>query len=165
MTTVIVLALALSSVCMFPLMAQPLSLGLSIMISTLLMCCLSAALLSAWYAYILFLIYVGGLLVMFAYVAALTPNMLFTSGMSVLLFFFLIFPMSYLFYSLYLADYTQCLYFSQTPDEKFMKSYGAELVAPESISILISLGTILLVNLVAVVKICYYQQASLRPFN
>ena len=78
MTAIIVLAFALSRTLIFPLMAQPLSLGLAIMISTLLMCILSAAFLSACYAYILFfVIYVGGLLVMFAYVAALSPNVLF----------------------------------------------------------------------------------------
>nr|YP_010937890.1 NADH dehydrogenase subunit 6 [Provanna glabra]WKY20937.1 NADH dehydrogenase subunit 6 [Provanna glabra] len=165
MTAVIILALSLSSILMFPLMAQPLSLGLAIMVSTLLMCCLSAMFLSSWYAYILFLIYVGGLLVMFAYVAALSPNVLFTGSGSFFLFILALFPAICIFWSKYYIDYGTFLSFSQASQLKYMKTYGVELVSPEMMSVLIGLGLILLVNLVVVVKICYYQQASLRPFK
>ena len=48
---------------------------------------------------------------------------------------------------------------------KTLKSYGCQLVSEGSAFILIGLGLILLINLVAVVKICYYQHASLRPFR
>nr|YP_009925551.1 NADH dehydrogenase subunit 6 [Tanea lineata]QNH82274.1 NADH dehydrogenase subunit 6 [Tanea lineata] len=165
MTALTIMAFLLSSVFLFPLMAQPLSLGLSIMISTLLMCMLTAMLLSSWYGYILFLIYVGGLLVMFAYVSALSPNVLF-SGMGALVFFTftvvltLITLYFYMFGDMSLISYS--FDFSQL---KSLKMYGNQLVSSHTTSILIGLGTILLINLVVVVKICYYQQASLRPFK
>nr|YP_010415000.1 NADH dehydrogenase subunit 6 [Littoraria intermedia]URW97522.1 NADH dehydrogenase subunit 6 [Littoraria intermedia] len=165
MTGLILTSISISSVFLFPLMAQPLSLGLCIMISTLLLCSLTAATLSAWYGYILFLIYVGGLLVMFAYVAALSPNMLF-SGMGPLMFFLLasIFLMAALYFYPF-ADLSSLDYLHEFASKKNLKSYGTQLISDHSAFILIALGIILLINLVVVVKICYYQHSSLRPFN
>nr|QWS06282.1 NADH dehydrogenase subunit 6 [Buccinum bayani] len=165
MSALIIFSMTLSSFLMLPLMMQPLSLGLMVMISTLLMCFISAITLSSWYGYILFLIYVGGLLVMFAYVAALSPNVLFGSGTPILFFSFLIFPVTILFYFYPLIDLSSISYLHVFSELKFLKMYGIEMVSPQMISILIGLGIILLINLVVVVKICYYQHASLRPFN
>nr|YP_010891520.1 NADH dehydrogenase subunit 6 [Alviniconcha adamantis]WJK73043.1 NADH dehydrogenase subunit 6 [Alviniconcha adamantis] len=164
MTVIIILAFALSSSLMFPLMAQPLSLGLTIMISTLLMCMLSATFLSAWYAYILFLIYVGGLLVMFAYVAALSPNVLFGGASALIFFLVMTIIFSYILHFYPFTDYSETVSYKDFCSNKNLKSHGIELVSPSSISILIGLGMILLINLVAVVKISYYQHSSLRPF-
>nr|QHE65846.1 NADH dehydrogenase subunit 6 [Neverita didyma] len=165
MTALMIMALATSSIFMFPLMAQPLSLGLSIMISTLLMCILAAMLVSPWYGYILFLIYVGGLLVMFAYVSALSPNVLFSGAGSLMLLCFLLFTLMIVFYSYTFSDMNIISYSSLFSHTKSLKIYGSQLVSPHVTPILVSLGVILLINLVVVVKICYYQQAPLRPFN
>nr|YP_009582118.1 NADH dehydrogenase subunit 6 [Nassarius javanus]QBK82141.1 NADH dehydrogenase subunit 6 [Nassarius javanus] len=165
MSALIVFSMALSSLLLLPLMMQPLSLGLVIMISTLLMCFISAMMLSSWYGYILFLIYVGGLLVMFAYVAALSPNVLFGKGTPMMFFLMMVLPVSIIFYFLPLIDVSSIGYLSIFNDMKILKVYGIEMVAPQMISILIGLAIILLINLIVVVKICYYQQASLRPFS
>nr|QFG38954.1 NADH dehydrogenase subunit 6 [Cominella virgata brookesi] len=165
MSTLIIFSMTLSSLLMLPLMAQPLSLGLVVMISTLLMCFVSAITLSSWYGYILFLIYVGGLLVMFAYVAALSPNVLFGKGTPVLFFSFLILPLTLILYTYFLVDLSSISYLHIFTNLKFLKTYGIEMVSPHMISILIGLAIILLVNLIVVVKICYYQHASLRPFS
>nr|AXF46437.1 NADH dehydrogenase subunit 6 [Penion sulcatus] len=165
MSALIIFSMTLSSLLMLPLMVEPLSLGLVIMMSTLLMCFISAITLSSWYGYILFLIYVGGLLVMFAYVAALSPNVLFGKGTPMLFFFTLVFPLATIFYFYPLIDLSSIGYLHIFSELKFLKMYGIEMVSPQMISILIGLAIILLINLVVVVKICYYQHASLRPFN
>nr|YP_009509691.1 NADH dehydrogenase subunit 6 [Penion chathamensis]AXF46294.1 NADH dehydrogenase subunit 6 [Penion chathamensis]AXF46307.1 NADH dehydrogenase subunit 6 [Penion chathamensis] len=165
MSALIVFSMTLSTLLMLPLMVQPLSLGLVIMMSTLLMCFISAVTLSSWYGYILFLIYVGGLLVMFAYVAALSPNVLFGSGTPMLVFSILVFPLAAIFYFYPLIDLSSIGYFHIFSELKFLKMYGVEMVSPQMISILIGLAIILLINLIVVVKVCYYQHASLRPFN
>nr|YP_009169439.1 NADH dehydrogenase subunit 6 [Naticarius hebraeus]AKL90636.1 NADH dehydrogenase subunit 6 [Naticarius hebraeus] len=165
MTASILMAFVMSSVFMFPLMAQPLSLGLSIMISTGLMCMLASMLLSSWYGYILFLIYVGGLLVMFAYVSALSPNVLFTGMGAFILFAFLLILSTIVFYFYSFTDTNMISYASELSELKSLKTYGSQLVSPHTTSILVGLGIILLINLVVVVKICYYQQAPLRPFS
>nr|YP_010988166.1 NADH dehydrogenase subunit 6 [Eunaticina papilla]WOP07008.1 NADH dehydrogenase subunit 6 [Eunaticina papilla] len=164
MTSLIIMSLSASSIFMFPLMSQPLSLGLSIMISTLLLCMVTAIFVSPWYAYILFLIYVGGLLVMFAYVSALSPNVLFTSAGSLIFFlvsFILLMSIFYFFKFLDTGSISYNYLFSQM---KSLKIYGSQMVSPHTSPILIGLGTILLINLVVVVKICFFQQAPLRPF-
>nr|AXF46462.1 NADH dehydrogenase subunit 6 [Penion lineatus] len=165
MSALIIFSMTLSTLLMLPLMTQPLSLGLVIMVSTLLMCFISAITLSSWYGYILFLIYVGGLLVMFAYVAALSPNVLFGKGTPMLFFSILVFPLTAIFYFYPLVDLSSIGYLYIFKELKFLKIYGIEMVSPQMISILIGLATILLINLIVVVKICYYQHASLRPFS
>nr|AXA45450.1 NADH dehydrogenase subunit 6 [Pinguigemmula sp. MNHN IM 2013-18391] len=165
MSALIILSLTFSSLLMLPLMSQPLSLGLAIMLSTLLMCVISAMTLSSWYGYILFLIYVGGLLVMFSYVAALSPNILFGSSIPVLFFFLSTIFLSLTMYFYPFIDLCSISYLNMYNKFKFLKMYGVEMVSPQMISILIGLAIILLINLVVVVKICYYQRASLRPFK
>nr|YP_009059451.1 NADH dehydrogenase subunit 6 [Aliger gigas]AIN37247.1 NADH dehydrogenase subunit 6 [Aliger gigas]QWL25115.1 NADH dehydrogenase subunit 6 [Aliger gigas] len=165
MSAIMLFSITTSLLFLLPLMAQPLSLGLIIMLMTLMMCCLSALLISSWYGYILFLIYVGGLLVMFAYVAALSPNVLFSGGYPVLLFLLMVPLLFMIFYSYPFIDLSSLNYLNLQSNYSNLKTYGIELVSPEMISILIGLGLILLINLVVVVKICYYQHASLRPFK
>nr|ARK18615.1 NADH dehydrogenase subunit 6 [Conus guanche]ARK18640.1 NADH dehydrogenase subunit 6 [Conus unifasciatus]QLH57109.1 NADH dehydrogenase subunit 6 [Varioconus trencarti] len=165
MSSLLIITLTSSTLLILPMMSQPLSLGLVIMISTLFMCLVSGMTTSAWYGYILFLIYVGGLLVMFAYVAALSPNVLF-GGLTPLFSLIMLFPI--LFVLFYFCFFKDSSYLSFEPSfSKFMylKMYGVELISPYMISILIGLGTVLLINLIVVAKICYYQQASLRPFS
>merc|ERR1711893_494660 len=92
MSAIILFSITTSILLLLPLIAQPLRLGLVIILLTLMICCLRALLISSWYGYILFLIYVGGLLVIFAYVAALSPNVLFRGG-GALIFFGLLFAL------------------------------------------------------------------------
>nr|YP_009307981.1 NADH dehydrogenase subunit 6 [Menathais tuberosa]AOS50490.1 NADH dehydrogenase subunit 6 [Menathais tuberosa] len=165
MTALIIFSMTFSCFLLLPFMSQPLSLGLVVMLCTLFMCVVSAITLSSWYGYILFLIYVGGLLVMFAYVAALSPNVLFGSG-APLIFFVLSFVVSLsVLYSFNLIDLPSLSYISSVSKFSFLKTYGTEMVSPQMISILIGLAIILLINLIVVVKICYYTHASLRPFK
>nr|YP_009258348.1 NADH dehydrogenase subunit 6 [Conus capitaneus]ANH79445.1 NADH dehydrogenase subunit 6 [Conus capitaneus] len=165
MSSLFVITLAFSTLLILPMMSQPLSLGLVVMISTLFMCLVSGMTVSAWYGYILFLIYVGGLLVMFAYVAALSPNVLF-GGWAPLLS--LVFSVPAFFLFLYFYSFKDSSYLSSESSYgkfAYLKMYGVELISPYMISILIGLGVVLLINLIVVAKICYYQQASLRPFS
>jgi hypothetical protein len=41
---------------------------------------------------------------------------------------------------------------------------GSKFVVPSRISIMVGLGLVLLLNLLAVVKICYYQRGPLRQY-
>nr|AWH98421.1 NADH dehydrogenase subunit 6 [Conus goudeyi] len=165
MSSLFIIALTFSTLLILPMMSQPLSLGLVVMISTLFMCLISGMTTSAWYGYILFLIYVGGLLVMFAYVAALSPNVLF-GGLTPIFSLILFFPLFFVFfYFCLLKDSSYLSFQSSFSKLSYLKMYGIELISPYMISILIGLGMILLINLIVVAKICYYQQASLRPFS
>ena len=165
MTVLVLFSITISSLFLLPLMSQPLRLGIIIIVSTLIICITSAITVSSWYAYILFLIYVGGLLVIFAYVAALSPNILFGRGSPLIFFIFIFLFFLTFFYRNMFIDLSSLTFENQLRRSKFLKIYGSELVSPQIISILIGLAVILLINLIVVVKICYYTHASLRPFE
>nr|UGY86774.1 NADH dehydrogenase subunit 6 [Lamellomphalus manusensis] len=157
-----VFSLALSFFFILPTMLHPLSIGLCIMLCSLTSCLLIGLLGHSWFGFILFLIFVGGLLVMFAYVAALSPNVYFSGGNLMFGFFILWASVTFFFSGLFFIDSLLSndifsLSFS------FNKSYwGEKLISPSCVSIMVGLGIVLLLNLLAVVKICYYQQGPLR---
>nr|YP_010546414.1 NADH dehydrogenase subunit 6 [Nerita reticulata]UYI29930.1 NADH dehydrogenase subunit 6 [Nerita reticulata] len=165
MTVCIISSLLLALIFSMPMMMQPLSLGLCIMMISLFWCILLGLMYSSWFSYVLFLIYVGGLLVMFVYVAALAPNTLFSSlkslsGVMSVSIFTLVLLITLTPKDLsFLSDISSLDQFSEN-----MKT-GILMVSSSNISMLIGLGLILLMNLLAVVKVCYYQQGPLRPYN
>nr|YP_010737151.1 NADH dehydrogenase subunit 6 [Micromelalopha sieversi]WEP25245.1 NADH dehydrogenase subunit 6 [Micromelalopha sieversi] len=73
---------------------NPLSMGLMILLQTMLVCLLSGMLIKTyWFSYILFLTFLGGLLVLFIYVSSIASNELFNLSINMkitLIFFFLL---------------------------------------------------------------------------
>nr|YP_010463341.1 NADH dehydrogenase subunit 6 [Rusicada privata]UUJ37869.1 NADH dehydrogenase subunit 6 [Rusicada privata]WCO87242.1 NADH dehydrogenase subunit 6 [Rusicada privata] len=83
---------------------NPLSMGLMILIQTLLICLLSGMLIKTyWFSYILFLTFMGGLLVLFIYVSSIASNELFKPSFNLKLTFmismFLIMFIIYMYYN------------------------------------------------------------------
>nr|YP_009169465.1 NADH dehydrogenase subunit 6 [Obscurella hidalgoi]AKL90683.1 NADH dehydrogenase subunit 6 [Obscurella hidalgoi] len=166
MTFLILTSITTSLVLLLPGMSQPLSLGLIVMLSTFFLCLISALYISSWYGYILFLIYVGGLLVMFAYVAALSPNIMFKSSGA--LFVGILSAWVLIVFIMKIKTMISGKIISNSEaflSSLFMKFYSVELVSPIFISVLIGLALVLLVNLIVVVKICFYNKGSLRSFS
>jgi len=164
MTSVILLSFRICIGFVLPLISQPLTLGLVIIMLALFNCILISLFGSRWYGYILFLIFVGGLLVIFAYVAALCPNLLFEQRLLGLILIGCFGGAIVIFYNRYFID-EKALGDYRLLRLKWVRAFGVELASPGLISILMGLGVILLINLIAVVKICYFQQGSLRPFK
>nr|YP_009572107.1 NADH dehydrogenase subunit 6 [Umbonium thomasi]QBI37698.1 NADH dehydrogenase subunit 6 [Umbonium thomasi] len=162
MSVVIVLSFCFSLMFMMPSMLQPLSLGLCVMILSIFMCMLLGLLVSSWYGYVLFLVYVGGLLVMFAYVSALAPNNFFSSIKSVVGFLFVWLSSIIMVSTLYFPSSGVVAGVSLFSEFKDVSSSGMMVISPSSMCLVIVLGSVLLINLLAVVKICYYQQGPLR---
>nr|YP_010895064.1 NADH dehydrogenase subunit 6 [Criorhina nigriventris]WJW73590.1 NADH dehydrogenase subunit 6 [Criorhina nigriventris] len=66
----------------FMQMSHPLSMGMLLLIQTMLICCITGLMTkSFWFSYILFLIFVGGMLVLFIYVTSLASNEMFSFSM------------------------------------------------------------------------------------
>ncbi|CAJ1129313.1 Hypothetical predicted protein (mitochondrion) [Octopus vulgaris] len=96
-------SLGFSVVSLLIILIQPLSLGFMIMLVSIFMSILISFFIYSWYGYMLFLVYVGGLLVMFMYIISLIPNLIFFSKgliMYVLVGFFSFFFDEYNFYML-----------------------------------------------------------------
>ncbi|YP_010307980.1 NADH dehydrogenase subunit 6 (mitochondrion) [Achroia grisella] len=90
------------SILMF-FMNHPLSMGISILFQTLMICLLSGMLIKTyWFSYILFLTFMGGLLVLFIYVSSIASNELFKisplNKMSTITFLMINFILSYIFF-------------------------------------------------------------------
>nr|YP_009236568.1 NADH dehydrogenase subunit 6 [Lepidodesma languilati]AMH85892.1 NADH dehydrogenase subunit 6 [Lepidodesma languilati] len=140
---------------------HPLSLGIMVLLLAFISCSLIATI-SPWYSYMLFFIFIGGMLVMFAYVASLSPNMTFSINnplMPITLTVVLILNFKNLSFSstyqtnadlsLTINDTTQALSF---------------LYMQDGITSIILLACMLLFTLVASVKICKPSMGALRPF-
>uniref|UniRef100_UPI0030FE007D NADH dehydrogenase subunit 6 n=1 Tax=Erynnis pelias TaxID=2663706 RepID=UPI0030FE007D len=70
---------------------HPLSLGLLILIQTLMTCLISGMIINTyWFSYILFLTFLGGLLVLFIYVSSIASNELFKISMNNKMMFIII---------------------------------------------------------------------------
>nr|YP_009730136.1 NADH dehydrogenase subunit 6 [Trichoplusia ni]QHS69743.1 NADH dehydrogenase subunit 6 [Trichoplusia ni]ULA45486.1 NADH dehydrogenase subunit 6 [Trichoplusia ni] len=83
-------------------MNNPLSMGLMILIQTLLTCLLSGMMIKTyWFSYILFLTFLGGLLVLFIYVSSIASNELFNLSFNFKLIIFLTILISLLILFMY----------------------------------------------------------------
>nr|UPX88327.1 NADH dehydrogenase subunit 6 [Coenosia pumila] len=155
-------------------MKHPLAMGLTLLIQTTLVCLLSGLMTKTfWFSYILFLVFLGGMLVLFIYVTSLASNEMFSFSIKLILMATIIFMMSMLL--LMFIDKNIMLMYSnyETLSIMNMKSFMME----NSLSInklynypnnllTMLLMNYLLVTLIAIVKITKMHNGPLRPsFN
>nr|QXG19157.1 NADH dehydrogenase subunit 6 [Drosophila burlai] len=80
-------SLILTTSIIFLNMIHPLAMGLTLLIQTIFICLISGLMTkSFWYSYILFLIFLGGMLVLFIYVTSLASNEMFNLSIKLTLF-------------------------------------------------------------------------------
>nr|YP_009003683.1 NADH dehydrogenase subunit 6 [Iwatanemertes piperata]AHB53108.1 NADH dehydrogenase subunit 6 [Iwatanemertes piperata] len=103
-----------------------------------------------WYGFSLFLIYVGGLLVMFGYVVVLVPNF--------------VFPWTNLFLIMVVGFVVGGVGFYKVNFVDVVADLGVSLYSDVNLMVMGGLGLVLFLALVCVVKICYFHSGSLRPF-
>nr|URX53795.1 NADH dehydrogenase subunit 6 [Bifiditermes nr. madagascariensis] len=71
---------------MFTQMTHPLAMGITLLSQTAMMCLISGLMYqSFWFQYILFMVFVGGMLVLFIYVASLASNEMFSLSTTMIL--------------------------------------------------------------------------------
>nr|DAZ87544.1 TPA_asm: NADH dehydrogenase subunit 6 [Trichosia splendens] len=74
---------------LFTQLTHPLSMGFILLIQTLMICIYTGMMYETfWFSYILFLVFLGGMLVLFIYITALASNEMFNFSMKLLLIFF-----------------------------------------------------------------------------
>nr|YP_009128279.1 NADH dehydrogenase subunit 6 [Promalactis suzukiella]AJO68674.1 NADH dehydrogenase subunit 6 [Promalactis suzukiella] len=152
---------------------HPLSMGLMILFQTLLTCILSGMLIKTyWFSYILFLTFLGGLLVLFIYVSSIASNELFNLSSKMILFFliFLLFSIcfSIFFFNLkwmnlsfnmdMLNFFNSFLFFNNENKINLSKLYNNQTFLTMMMLIIY-----LFITLVAVVKITNIFFGPLRP--
>nr|YP_009537152.1 NADH dehydrogenase subunit 6 [Octopus cyanea]ATP74755.1 NADH dehydrogenase subunit 6 [Octopus cyanea]ATP74768.1 NADH dehydrogenase subunit 6 [Octopus cyanea] len=159
-------SLGFSIVSMLVILIQPLSLGFVIMLMSIFMSVMISFFIYSWYGYMLFLVYVGGLLVMFMYIISLIPNLIFFSkGIMVYMFIGLVgfFMMNLI--SMY--SYLDVGMMSMKMLEMKSVSLGLSSLLMSKFNFIcyVFLGVLLLLILISVVKICYYCEGPLRVFK
>nr|QXJ42354.1 NADH dehydrogenase subunit 6 [Sepioloidea lineolata] len=164
LVVIISLGFSLSGVCV--MVIQPLSLGFMLMLMVLFASVLVSMSIFSWYGYLLFLVYVGGMLVMFMYIISLIPNLIFLSS-SIFLYFFSIFVM-FLFMSLTFTK--DMINVEMKGYESMNYSYnslggGSLIMMYDNFLNYLLLALVLLFVLISVVKICYYCEGPLRIFK
>nr|YP_010046722.1 NADH dehydrogenase subunit 6 [Aedes alternans]QPJ78666.1 NADH dehydrogenase subunit 6 [Aedes alternans] len=157
----------------FMTMKHPLAMGLMLLIQTFLTSLLMGMNTKTfWFSYMLFLIFMGGMLVLFIYVTSLSSNEMFSMSFKLL---FMVFTLSTLFFMFYLfMDNSMFESFNLNIEmNKFMNSFNSmenSIELNKMYNFPTNLITLLLINylfltLLVTVKITKKNYGPLRPMN
>nr|YP_009489631.1 NADH dehydrogenase subunit 6 [Mimoides lysithous]SPP23534.1 NADH dehydrogenase subunit 6 [Mimoides lysithous] len=103
---------------------HPLSMGFMILIQTMLTCLLSGMLINSyWFSYILFLVFLGGLLVLFIYVSSIASNEMFQPNFIMKFLFFLLLFFSLIFSLLFMFNLNWLNFFFNDEMNNMMNYY------------------------------------------
>nr|QVL29275.1 NADH dehydrogenase subunit 6 [Ceratitis bremii] len=155
-------------------MNHPLAMGLILLIQTIQICLLTGLMAkSFWFSYILFLIFLGGMLVLFIYVTSLASNEMFSMSMKLTLISLFIF--SFIFIINLLLDKTSFSFFIKNNETQPIYNFNMfseensmnlqKLYNYPTNLLTIMLMNYLLITLIAVVKITKLFYGPLRPMN
>ncbi len=133
---------------------NPLTIGLLILFLALILSVTFSLSISSWVALLIFLIYIGGMLVIFSYFVAITPNQNLSAIVLINTLFSSIFVLAFISYALNMLTPLNINYITQT--NIIYEKYN--------IPVLIILALILLFTIVVVVKVSIHNKGPLRPF-
>uniref|UniRef100_A0A903XVH0 NADH-ubiquinone oxidoreductase chain 6 n=1 Tax=Anopheles gambiae TaxID=7165 RepID=A0A903XVH0_ANOGA len=173
-TKLIIMMMCLIMSFIFMQMKHPLSMGLMLLIQTFLTCLITGIYVkSFWFSYVLFLIFLGGMLILFIYVTSLSSNEMFTMSFKLTMFSLVLFSLSMVIF--FILDKTLIEQFIINMEmEKF--SMTNNLINENILSLNkmynfpTNLITLLLINylfltLLVTVKITKKFYGPLRPMN
>nr|YP_009122002.1 NADH dehydrogenase subunit 6 [Japonica lutea]AJG01916.1 NADH dehydrogenase subunit 6 [Japonica lutea] len=154
---------------------HPLSMGLLILIQTLLLCLISGMLINTyWFSYILFLTFSGGLLVLFIYVSSIASNELFKFSLmnKLLLMFYLLiilflsfFFMNNLYWINMMINEEMLNFFNLFLFNNYNNINLTKLYNEQTYLMMMMMVIYLFITLIAVVKITNIFFGPLRSIN
>nr|ADU57250.1 NADH dehydrogenase subunit 6 [Sinohyriopsis schlegelii] len=162
MTLLVLSTLWLYSVLTMTLPMHPLSLGMMVLLLAFISCTL-IGMSSPWYAYMLFFIFIGGMLVMFAYIASLSPNTTFSLNNQLM-------PLILTSLTLTLSKELSFIPNYQTNSSLELSVNNltqtlSSLYTQNGTTCVILLACMLLFTMVASVKLCKPKSGALRPYH
>ena len=143
-----------------PLMFTPITLGIWIFRLALMTASLVTFFSSSWFGLVLFIIYIGGILVIFSYFVATAPNQKIRLLLPLCLFGFIFFSSF-----VYFCSHLYLFFSAPSLNTPLTLNSFAFLYLPNNIPVLIFLASLLLLALIFVVKIAKRTAGPLRPFN
>nr|UFZ13814.1 NADH dehydrogenase subunit 6 [Neochauliodes bachmanus] len=154
----------------FTIMNHPLAMGLILLIQTISISLITGFMLQTfWFSYILFLILLGGMLVLFIYMTSLASNELFSFSMKSLLMNLIMFIMMMILMIMFIPynnllnlDMYKFNYYSLYTENntELLKLYNFP-----TMNLTLMLVSYLFLTLIIVVKITNINQGPLRQFN
>nr|YP_009755478.1 NADH dehydrogenase subunit 6 [Hercostomus brevipilosus]QIP53955.1 NADH dehydrogenase subunit 6 [Hercostomus brevipilosus] len=164
----------ITSSLIFMQMNHPLAMGLMLLIQTL-MVCLASGIISKtfWFSYILFLVFLGGMLVLFIYVTSLASNEMFSLSMKPIILSAMMMSLSIMLMSIVDMNIITPI----TENIEMMESSNTNLLIKENCIMLnkiynypTNLMTLILINyllitLIVIVKITNVFYGPLRQMN
>nr|YP_009938273.1 NADH dehydrogenase subunit 6 [Lethe baileyi]QNU07692.1 NADH dehydrogenase subunit 6 [Lethe baileyi] len=154
---------------------HPISMGLLILLQTLLLCLLLGMLINSyWFSYILFLVFLGGLLVLFIYISSIASNEFL--NISIINKFIIFIPLLILIMTIFMKNNLNWLNFSFNEDmnnffnlflfsDKENNTNLFKLYNEQTYLLMIMMIIYLFITLIAVVKITNIFFGPLRSFN
>nr|YP_009114172.1 NADH dehydrogenase subunit 6 [Elymnias hypermnestra]AHH92967.1 NADH dehydrogenase subunit 6 [Elymnias hypermnestra] len=154
---------------------HPITMGLLILMQTFLVCLLSGMLINSyWFSYILFLIFLGGLLVLFMYISSIASNEMFKISFINMFMFFIIFLilmmmmmlmnkfnwLNFMFNDDMNSFFNLFIFMNKENNMTLFKLYNKQSYLMTIIMIIY-----LFISLIAVVKITNINFGPLRSFN
>nr|YP_009261950.1 NADH dehydrogenase subunit 6 [Symplecta hybrida]AMN09065.1 NADH dehydrogenase subunit 6 [Symplecta hybrida] len=158
----------------FMQMKHPLAMGMILLMQTFLICVITGLMVKTfWFSYTLFLIFLGGMLVLFIYVTSLASNEMFSFSMN--LFFMSLMIIGSFILMLLITDSSIISTFLMN-SEMLFNTFSDNLIKENSINLNklynfpTNLVTLLLINyllltLIVIVKITNNFMGPLRPMN
>nr|AVN68163.1 NADH dehydrogenase subunit 6 [Ectoneura hanitschi] len=147
----------------FTKIKHPMSMGLLLLLQTILLSMMSGLMSkSFWFSYILFLVFLGGMLILFIYMASLAPNEMFYSSNKFIIVFPIIIMLFYMiwYYKLQLTYHNQEMFHNML--NSAMPNLLIKLYNKPTNIITIMLALYLFLTLIAVVKITNIFKGPLR---
>nr|ALO70401.1 NADH deshydrogenase subunit 6 [Bolitobius castaneus] len=148
----------------FMFLNHPLSMGMILLLQTILIALMSGYLaMNFWYSYILFLIMIGGMLVLFIYMTSIASNEKFNFSNKMLISVISLIPLNclFLYFDQYFINMMKLNLDSINFNFKFYFSLSKFINYP-SLLILIMMILYLFITLIAVVKITNINSGPLR---
>nr|AVN67752.1 NADH dehydrogenase subunit 6 [Eurycotis sp. B074] len=163
-----IMTMMITSSIMFMQMNHPLAMGLMLLTQTIIICLISGLLSqSFWFSYVLFLIFLGGMLILFIYVTSLASNEMFYLSMKMLLLMLLVFSTTLLMNkSIFMSNNMEMLLYNNIylTENELMNSLMKLYNQPTNM-ITIMMASYLFLTLIAVVKITNISKGPLRQMN
>nr|YP_054528.1 NADH dehydrogenase subunit 6 [Triops longicaudatus]AAT69277.1 NADH dehydrogenase subunit 6 [Triops longicaudatus]AJD07297.1 NADH dehydrogenase subunit 6 [Triops longicaudatus]AJD07310.1 NADH dehydrogenase subunit 6 [Triops newberryi] len=148
---------------LFMFMKHPLSMGLSLMIQSLLICLLSGAFFfNYWFSYTLFLIFLGGLLVLFIYISSLASNEMFQFSTKLISFLGLMFFLIFIISNLLNEESWNSLNSFSWTSNSYYKNFLINIYSNINFQLMLFMVIYLLVCLLVVVNITKFDKSPLR---
>nr|YP_010329981.1 NADH dehydrogenase subunit 6 [Theretra alecto]UNP54909.1 NADH dehydrogenase subunit 6 [Theretra alecto] len=156
-------------------MNHPLSMGMLILTQTLMMCLLSGMLIKTyWFSYILFLTFLGGLLVLFIYMSSIASNEMFSLSNNMKMMFMMMMMMMMMIQFMFYKNLNWMNLINNSEMNNFLnflffnnenKIYLNKLYNNNSSMLMLMLIIYLFITLIAIVKITNIFFGPLRTFK